>query len=135
MVEFCSAAAICRDDDCDVIGVHPAHPIKATPKPTKGVFASGPGVWRKHSVPAITNAVARAVSPVQPRGIMAITHLVQNDYGDCNVRTIYRHLGKLVARGHVLRVDLGERLYAYLRPNSRYVNDIAYLREQLEIGG
>jgi hypothetical protein len=134
MGEFFSAE-ICRDEDCDVVGVHPAHPVVARKIVAKGDFAVGPGVWRKHSVPAITNAVARAVSPVKPRNIVAITNIVHNDYGDCNVRTIYRHLGKLVERGHVLRVDLGERLYAYLRPNTRYAHDIAYLREQLEIGG
>jgi hypothetical protein len=57
---------------------------------------------------------------------------VEEDYGECIDRTVARRLARLVKRGHILRIDLGRHLYAYLRPGSSLVNDVDLIREQLE---
>jgi hypothetical protein len=40
-------------------------------------------------------------------------------------------LARLVERGHILRIDLGQQLFAYLRPGSNLVGDISLMREQI----
>ena len=88
--------------------------------------------WRRSAPKALDHSIAKAVSKVYPKPIDMILDEVINDYGDVNVRTLQYHLRKMIDRGHLLRIDLGRRLYAYLRPGSNMVNDVELMRDQIE---
>jgi hypothetical protein len=79
----------------------------------------------------LDHAIAKATSQIYPRHLDAIVRHVHADYGPCTSRAIQRRLVRLVERGHILRIDLGKQLYAYLRPGSKLVNEIDLMREQI----
>lgn len=92
--------------------------------------------WKRPSSKALDHSIAKAVSKDRPKNLDTILREVQDDYGldsteGALYRNVQRHLAKLVQRGHILRIDLGKRLYAYLRPGSRLVRDVANIRQQL----
>lgn len=120
---------LCRDEACERIELHLAHEVigneKREPKSSSPLPA-----WVRPSPRALDHSIARATSKTYPRHFAAILQVVENDYGACNSRTVLRRLLRLVDRGHILRIDLGSQLYAYLRPGSPLVNDIDLMREQ-----
>lgn len=122
---------ICRDDRCTRLEVHSAHvidaPEEAPIRPSRGRRP----VWQHPAPRALDHAIAKATSQIYPRHSDAIVQLVRADYGPCTARAILRRLARLVERGHILRVDLGSQLYAYLRPGSNLVGDISLMREQI----
>lgn len=136
---------ICRDEACDRLEIHLAHDVgKPVVQNTTGGkvprergdddderSGSARLAWQRSAPKALTRAIARATSRTYPKHYDAILHEVQKDYGACNSRTVQRHLRRLVERGHVLQVDLGKRLFAYLRPGSKMAGDIDLLREQI----
>jgi hypothetical protein len=134
---------------CDRIDLHPAHQVpkglvkekikqlkKAERKQSSSMSQRPP--WRRPAPKVLDNSIARAVSKTYPKPLDAILREVEDDYGLDSTksafnRNVQRHLTKLVERGHILRIDLGQRLYAYLRPGSALVDDIGLIREQIEI--
>jgi hypothetical protein len=138
---------LCRDENCDRLDLHFAHDeIEHTDEPLVLVYwlewgrarkmirvaRSRNQPWRKPAPKALDHSIAKAVSKTYPKPFNVILRDVKDDYGDCNRRTVERRLRQLVARGHCLRIDLGRRLFAYLRPGSSLVNDHELMREQLE---
>jgi len=120
---------LCRDDECDRIGIHLAHDV--TRKPERKYKSVSPrAVWDRASPKALDHSIALATSKTYPRHFSAILQIVENDYGSCNYRTVARRLKRLVQRGHLLRIDLGQQLYAYLRPGSPMEREIDLMREQ-----
>jgi len=122
-------SCLCRDEACDRIELHLAHEVTTVePKPaySRGQLPA----WKRPAPKALDHAIAKATSKTYPRHFGAILQLVEADYGACIERTVHRRLKRLVQRGHILRIDLGRSLYAYLRPGSPMVNDIALMREQ-----
>jgi len=127
-------SGICRDERCDRIEVHAFHEIvgqdiklQSRVRPPRGAKA----VWQQAAPKALDHSIAKATSKLYPRHVRAIQQIVEDDFGPCTARTIQRRLGRLVERGHILRIDLGRSLFAYLRPGSPLVNDIELMREQL----
>lgn len=61
--------------------------------------------------------------------------LVQNDYGKIAenevsaYRQLQRRIKRLCAAGQLLRVEIGERLFAYLAPDARLASDVDAIRE------
>lgn len=141
---------ICRDDDCNRPGVHLKHPVLSRgrtvkvhhrPDPTTVQLAlpsdakpppdSKRAAWKRDDPKGLTEAVARATSRAYPTHIAAIYRDVQDDYGECTERTVYRHVKKLVERGHLIKLDVGLSFAAYIRPKSRLLKDHAAIREYL----
>jgi len=157
-------ASICRDDNCDRLGLHAAHddfsdkikrdakermgrlrwrPLPDGVEPPRGSrvrikdgvrkYQKPPAApWERIASSALDHSIAKAASKTYPKPLAMIIEEVHSDYGGCETRTIQRHLSKLVERGHLLRIDLGRRLYAYLRPGSSLAGDIGLMREQIE---
>jgi hypothetical protein len=123
---------LCRDDRCERTEVHLAHAIThALPAP-KTLTKSVKEPWRRRDPRALDHCIAKAVSQTYPRHIAAIVEEVRQDYGACNLRTVQRHLQRLVQRGHLLRIDIGRSLYAYLRPGSSMAHERALMLTQIE---
>ena len=89
-------------------------------------------VAREPDTVAATPEPAKSISRTYPKPFHVILRDVEEDYGEVNPRTAQRRLKRLVERGHLLRIDLGRRLYAYLRPGSTMVHDADLMREQLD---
>jgi hypothetical protein len=88
--------------------------------------------WKRPAPEALDYSITQAASLTYPKPFEVLMRDVEYDYGACNMRTVQRRLRSLVERGHILRIDLGRRLYAYLRPGSNMVDDVDMLREQVE---
>jgi len=128
-MENCAKSRFCRNESCDRLDLHLKH--KVARKPPEPVSHGRNPEWLRPAPKALDHSIAKAVSKTYPRHFNAILQVVESDYGSCNYQTVRRHLRRLIERGHVLRIDLGQQLYAYLRPGSPLVNDIALMREQL----
>jgi len=122
-------SCLCRDEACDRIELHLTHKVACKPFREPWSRNQTPK-WQRPAPKALDHAIAKATSKTYPRHFGAILQLVEADYGACIERTVHRRLKRLVQRGHILRIDLGRSLYAYLRPGSPMVNDIALMREQ-----
>lgn len=124
---------LCRDDRCDRTEVHEIHALNAAlsePRARKTESRKAP--WRRNDPRALDHCIAKAVSQTYPRHIAAIVEEVRQDYGTCNLRTVQRHLQRLVQRGHLLRIDIGRSLYAYLRPGSSMAHERELMLTQIE---
>jgi len=88
-------------------------------------------VWQLDDPTALTGAVARATSKAYPTHFAAIVRDVRDDYGTVTERTVYRHIKKLVARGHIAKVDIGFAFAAYIRPGSRMFKTADAIRDYI----
>jgi hypothetical protein len=131
-MQDCDLSFVCRDENCDRVDLHPSHSVVTHRVKRKKPSVSRRLPWRQPAPRALDHSIAKATSKTYPRHFQAILHEVKEDYGDCNSRTVIRRLGRLVKRGHILRLDLGRSLYAYVRPGSNLANDIELVREQIE---
>jgi len=122
-------SCLCRDEACDRIELHLAHKVTREPEPEPRSTSPLPK-WKRQAPKALDHSIAKATSKTYPRHFDAIMKIVESDYGTCIDRTVHRRLKRLVQRGHILRIDLGRHLYAYLRPGSTLVNDVDLIREQ-----
>jgi hypothetical protein len=121
---------ICKAEHCERIELHEAHELPA-PGPGKPVRPTSQPPWRHDAPKALTGAVARATSKAYPVHFAEIVREVRDDYGTCADRTVYRYLAKLVARGHVVKVDVGLTCAAYVRPKSRLLEAPDAIREYM----
>ena len=134
MSEESGSGSICRDDNCDRLDVHPPHLVLN--KGRKIVPHHRPNglqrpLWQRDDPRGLTGAVARATSKSYPMLFSHIVRDVRDDYGPCTERTVYRHLRKLVQRGHVIKLDLQLAFAAYIRPRSRLLADPEGLRDYM----
>lgn len=152
---------ICTDEHCETLEVHASHAalkparVHRRPKPMKCTVCvwKGPGSferecpkchselvavrapWQYDDPRGLTGSVARAASKAAPKTFAMVCRDVWDDYGPCTERTVHRHLAKLVDRGCILKIDIGEAFDVYLRPGSRLASDIDTLREFDYYGG
>ncbi len=130
----------CRNDQCARADLHLAHDEdfedearKRTPRSKSQRLP-----WKRPAPKALDHCIAKAVSKTYPKHLNAILREVEDDYGTAGetgsalYRAVQRHLAVLVERGHILKIDLGRHLYAYLRPGSSLVNDVELMRDQIE---
>lgn len=122
---------VCRDEFCDRLDLHQAHASLEIAFEPPDTSTSVHAPWRRPAPKALDHSIAKAVSKTYPKPFGVLLRDVQYDYGACNLRTVHRRLRRLVDRGYVLRIALGRRLYAYVRPGSNMVNDIDLMREQI----
>lgn len=133
----------CRDEFCDRADLHLAHSIefsdivKQQAKNIAPKSKSEKPPWKRSAPKALDHSIAKAVSKTYPKHLDAILRDVESDYGSgpteaALYRAVQRHLAVLVERGHILKIHLGRKLYAYLRPGSPLVNDVDMMREQIE---
>lgn len=146
-----NATRLCRDENCERFEVHYEHecgvedvleqddgePVTLTYWAAWGsarevVARRAEAPWRKPAPKALDHSIAKSISRTYPKPFHVILRDVEEDYGEVNPRTAQRRLKRLVERGHLLRIDLGRRLYAYLRPGSTMVHDADLMREQLD---
>ena len=121
---------ICQVEHCDRLGIHAPHPVPAPP-PERAIRITARPPWQQDDPRALTGAVARATSKAYPVHFAEIAREVRDDYGTCADRTVYRYLAKLVARGHVVTVDVGLTCAAYVRPKSRLLAAPDAIREYM----
>ena len=122
----------CRDERCDRIGLHLKHKLSGRREPDYEESKSTRTPWQRPAPRALDHSIAKAVSKTYPKSLDLILNDVVHDYGDCCMRTVQRRLKRLVERGHILRIDLGQRLYAYIRPGSNMISEVDLMREQIE---
>jgi hypothetical protein len=93
--------------------------------------------WKLRAPAALDDSILKSVSPCTPRVFSQIIPIVEDDFGslgptcDSGIRRVQRHLKSLCDAGRVLKIDLGQRLFAYLAPESRLASDIDTIRDQL----
>jgi hypothetical protein len=134
--------ACCRNEFCERDELHAEHEDFSEEIKNEARRQLGPKSkskrkpWERPAPKALDHSIVSAVSYVYPKHLDAILRDVEDDYGSgptrgALYRAVGRHLAQLVARGQVLRVDLGRQLYAYLRPGSSLVGDVDLIREQI----
>ncbi len=133
MFETFDLTLICRDESCDCEEIHLVHdviPAKKDPKPR-----STREPWMLPAPEALDEAIVRAVSDIRPKPFTTIANDVVNDFGSLGEnaksgeRKLHRRIKALVNQGRILRIDIGNTLFAYLRPSSRIADDLDYIRE------
>ena len=93
--------------------------------------------WKLRAPAALDDSILKSVSPAVPRVFSQLVRDVEDDFGslgptcDSGIRRVQRHLKSLCDAGRVLKIDLGQRLFAYLTPDSRLASDIDTIRDQL----
>ena len=142
-------SAICRDERCEDDSIHAQHPIEDTPKLMKerqrrlgwvrDPLEPVPDRARRDVMerPHILDAcVVEVVSSVVPKSMGMIRTDLENTYGECGLRRLYRCLERLSKKRSIVRVDLsryqnGADLSAYLQPHSRLIREPALCFRQL----
>ncbi len=116
------ALGICRDDACEVDGLHRRgrmckrsenHAPRAHHRPL------AKPVWQQPDPDGVLESIKKAVPEIRPVWFQQVSSDVRNDFGDVGDRTIWRGLKKLVERGELLRLDLGLAFHAYIKPVRR----------------
>lgn len=135
MFETFELSMICRDECCDRDDIHYAHEdivAKREPKPR-----SSRKPWLLPAPEALDEAIVRAVSDVCPKPFVRLANDVVNDFGSLGEnsksgeRRLHRRIKSLVDQGRILRIEIGNTLFAYLKPTSRIANDLDFLREAI----
>lgn len=134
MFETFDLSLICRDDHCDCEDIHFVHEVtpKKEPKPR-----SSRKPWLLPAPEALDEAIVRAVSDVRPKPFTMLANDVVNDFGSLGdnsksgERRLHRRIKALVEQGRILRIEIGNTLFAYLKPTSRIAGDLEYIREAI----
>jgi hypothetical protein len=100
-------------------------------KPTKSLRDP----WVVPCAEALDESILRAASDRVPRMLCDLVPLVQNDYGQIAesevsaYRQMQRRIKRLCSAGCLLRIEIGDRLFAYLAPDARLASDVDAVRE------
>lgn len=121
---------ICRDERCDRNDVHEAHVIETKQKKERAP-SGGRELWKRSAPKALDHSIMKATSRYKATHFGEILREVRADYGECEERTVYRRMKRLVERGNLIKVDLGLAFAAYLRPKSKLLSDIGWLAEHM----
>jgi hypothetical protein len=106
---------ICRDEDCEIVGVHPKH-RRARRQPQAHHRPKPDAPWKRSDRHALLTSIMKSTSGRVPKWFQEIAPDVRDDYGNVTDRTIWRGIKTLVERGHLLKLDLGLAFAAYMRP-------------------
>jgi hypothetical protein len=135
MFEFVDSSLICRDENCDIECIHAAHDVAPKKDPPKPRSTRAP--WELPAPEALDESIVRNVSDVRPKIFSALVNDIENDFGSLGhnkrsgLRRVHRRIRALVEMGRILRVDIGDTLFAYLKPTSRVATDIEFVKEQI----
>lgn len=122
--------AICQDEHCRWEGLHAPHEVRRPdrePKPTRPhkrtVLEAQPSGWQgpieAPQFDGLSEAIYRAVKSHEIRVYRQIASTVENTYGSCEPRTVYRRLKHLINDGYVVKMEfIPNSLYAYVRSDS-----------------
>jgi len=135
-MSFCDLVeGICKDEWCTIEGIHAPHLVRQG-KEKRPRSQQKP--WLLTSPGALDDSIERAVCRLSVSSFNAIVNEVENDFGslgpteESGFRRVHRRLTALIRMGRVLRVDVGGRLFAYLRPQSRIADDLEFLRDRVK---
>lgn len=134
MLEWVDPSSICRNEHCTIEGIHVPHDVHEMKEP-KPRSCRAP--WKLPAPNALDDSIVRAVSDVRPLNFAAIVNEVENDFGSLGdnrksgLRRVHRRIRSLVAVGRILRIEIGQTLFAYLKPTSRIAKDVSFIREQI----
>jgi hypothetical protein len=126
---------VCRHECCKHEHIHPPHRVRVK-KDKEPLSQKDP--WLLPAPTALGESIERAVTEYTPKNFAMLRDDVENDFGSLGPtpksadRRLHRHLSTMVKLGRVLRVDVGGRLFAYLKPTSRIAMDIPRLRDSLK---
>lgn len=119
--------AVCRQDACPRLELHPPHAIdptlvraaaKADRVRDNRRYPRRP--WKLQTSDGLRAAIYAAISAYEPRTFVQIYRLVVDDYGSCCERAVHRHLRWLREHGRIIRFDVRERnICAYLRAGAK----------------
>lgn len=129
-------AEVCRDEFCDLDYVHPSHVYKLRPPagraPTPWWLKTEPEGHRRVSSKGLRAAMQRAFEATdRPLAFVDVRNAVWNDYGSAPVRTLHRHVRRMINANFIRELDLELSHAAYIRSDSRYLGDREGLREYL----
>lgn len=133
MPEAWDPSEVCRDENCHRRDLHRPHLVETRPPPTLH-HRPNPNkkpLWQRNDPKGLTGAVARAVDKT-PKRFIEIVRDVRDDYGNVTERSVYRHVKKLVERGHLIKLDLGLTFAAYIRPKARLLKDPEAMRDFID---
>lgn len=134
MFETFNLSLICRDESCDRDDIHYCHDVEPLKEPKP---RSSRKPWELPAPEALDEAIVRAVSDVRPKPFTMLANDVVNDFGSLgqNIksgeRRLHRRIRALVEQGRILRIDIGNTLFAYLKPTSRIATDLDFIREAI----
>ena len=109
---------ICRDERCEIEGLHAKHVLKCKRGDCKPK-ARRP--WTRPDREGLAECVLRATSDRVPRWFQEIAPEVRDDYGTVSNRTLWRVIRDLVEHGRLIKLELGLAFSAYIRPVDRPV--------------
>lgn len=99
--------------------------------------------YESRDLSALDDAIVSSVTRYEPKRFAEVLDDVENNYGtispkrETSKRLLHRHLKALAERGRVLRIDVGESLCAYLKPDSPIAGDprsiLEYFRATMEM--
>jgi len=121
---------VCRDEHCDRVDIHPTHKVQKRSKKERPP-AAGRELWKRSAPKALDRSIMKTTSKSFATHFGAMLQGVREDYGDVEERTMYRRVKRLVARGNLIKLDLGLSFAAYIRPKSRLIGDLGCIREQM----
>jgi hypothetical protein len=122
MLEEVGDCSICRDEACEIEGLHAKHElhelgVHASPTAHHRPKAKPP--WQQPDPDGLLKSILDANSEIRPKWFQEIAPDVRDDFGNVTDRSIWRGLKKLVERGQLLRLDLGLAFHAYIKPCCR----------------
>lgn len=91
--------------------------------------------WVLPAPVALDEAILRSVSDVVPRNFSTIINLIENDFGSLGdnrmsgMRRVHRRIRILTNVGSILRIEVWQRMFAYLKPTSRIARDVEFIRD------
>jgi len=114
---------ICRDDDCEIEGIHKPHKVEARkanshqPRRRRDREPCTRPLWDLPAPLALDESIERAISDVHPKHFSMLVNDVENDYGSLGknrksgYQLVHRHLRALIKAGRVLRVAFFDELH------------------------
>jgi hypothetical protein len=129
----CVLELLCRDDRCELEGVHWRHKINEPAPKGRRIRSRRWQMepWRLNCSDALRACVFASVSTTEPRNFATVLSLVENDYGSCCSRSVHRHLAQLRSERNIVRLDFPGNIHAYLKAGSRLIRDPDLVHEQV----
>jgi hypothetical protein len=130
---------ICRDETCGLEYVHPSHiyPLHAQDqrgRPQRPWWEQkDPLAFKRPDPRGLREAVQGLFSETGwPLAFADVKNTVRNRYGSVSVRSLHRHLRRLIDAEYIIELDLQLAFSAYIRSDSRFLADRDNLREHME---
>lgn len=120
----------CRDEQCEIVELHEEHDVVVQRKVERAP-SEGRALWKRSAPKALDRSIMKQTSKYWATHFGEMLRGVRDDYGECEERTVYRRVKRLVERGNLIKLEVGLAMAIYVRPKSRLLRDVGMLREQM----